>query len=53
MAERKPVTPAVAMRFGKLFGNGAAMWITMQAAYDTWLAEQTVEVSAIPTIRAA
>src|SRR5688572_30150592 len=53
LAERKPVSPAVAVRLGKLFGDGAGIWIRMQAAYDTWQAEQSVDVSGIPTIRAA
>src|SRR5688500_7479369 len=50
--ERKPVSPQVAVRLGKLFGDGAGIWVRMQAAYDTWQAEQNVDVSAIPTIRA-
>ena len=50
---RKPVSPAVAVRLGKLFGDGAGIWVRMQAAYDTWHAEQTVDVRSIPTIRAA
>jgi len=53
LEERKPVSPAVAVRLGKLFGDGAGIWVRMQAAYDTWHAEQTVDVSGIPTIRAA
>ena len=51
--ERKPVSPAVAVRLGKLFGNGAGLWIRMQAAYDTWQAEQEVDVSGIPTLEVA
>lgn len=51
--EKKPVSPAVAVRLGKLFGDGAAIWIRMQGAYDGWRAERDVDVSAIPTIRAA
>ena len=50
---RKPVSPSVAVRLGKLFGDGAGIWVRMQAAYDTWHAEQTVDVRSIPTIRAA
>jgi addiction module HigA family antidote len=53
LEERKPVSPAVAVRLGKLFGDGAGIWVRMQAAYDTWQAEQSVDVSDIPTIRAA
>jgi antitoxin HigA-1 len=51
--ERKPVSPEVAVRLGKLFGNGAGIWTHMQAAYDTWQAERKVDVSRIPTIKAA
>lgn len=53
LEERKPVSPAVAVRLGKLFGDGPGIWIRMQAAYDTWQAEQLVDVSSIPTIHAA
>ena len=37
--ERKPVSPTVAVRLGKLFGDGAGVWARMQSAYDTWNAE--------------
>jgi addiction module HigA family antidote len=50
LRERKPVSPAVAVRLGKLFGDGAGVWIRMQAAYDTWHAEREEDVSEIPTI---
>ncbi len=50
---RKPVSPTVAARLGKLFGNGAGIWLRMQANYDAWQAEHTVDVSKIPTIKAA
>jgi len=46
------VSPPVAVRLGKLFGDGAGAWTRMQAAYDTWHAEQEEDVSGIPTIRA-
>ena len=52
LGERKPVSPSVAVRLGKLFGDGASVWTRMQAAYDTWQAEQAEDVSGIPTIRA-
>ena len=52
LQERKPVSATVAVRLGKLFGDGAGIWTRMQAAYDTWQAEQTEDVSHIPTIKA-
>jgi addiction module HigA family antidote len=53
LREAKPVSPAVAVRLGKLFGDGAAPWLRMQAAHDTWHAERSIDLSAIPTIKAA
>lgn len=50
MRERKPVSPAVAVRLGKLFGNGPALWVRMQAAHDVWKAEQEIDVSKIETL---
>jgi antitoxin HigA-1 len=51
--ERRPISPDVAVRLGKLFGNGPGIWVRMQAAYDTWHAERRVDTSEIPTIEAA
>ena len=45
LRERKPVSPAVSVRLGKLFGDGAGVWVRMQAAYDTWKAERKEDVS--------
>ena len=45
--EKQPVSPAIAVRLGKLFGDGAGIWIRMQGAYDTWKAERDVDVSGI------
>jgi antitoxin HigA-1 len=53
MNERKPVSPSIAARLDKLFGDGAAVWLAMQSAHDAWHAERDVDVSGIPTIRAA
>ncbi len=53
LAEKKPVSPTVAAKLGKLLGNGPGIWLRMQAAYDAWHAEREVDVSGIPTIRAA
>jgi addiction module HigA family antidote len=52
LRERKPVSPSVAVRLGKLFGDGTAVWVRMQGAYDTWHAEREEDVSKIPTLRA-
>ena len=53
LEEKKPVSAAVAVRLGKLFGNSGGIWLRMQAACDLWHAECEVDVSAIPTIKAA
>ncbi|MEC5321963.1 HigA family addiction module antitoxin [Aurantimonas sp. A3-2-R12] len=53
LREKKPVSADVAVRLGKLFGNGAGLWLQMQAAHDAWHAERDVDVSAIPTLTAA
>jgi antitoxin HigA-1 len=48
--EKQPVTAEMAMRFGKLFGNGARFWINLQRQYDLAMAEKAVDVSGIPTL---
>jgi antitoxin HigA-1 len=53
MEEKKPLSPEVAVRVGKLFGGGAGIWVRMQGAYDTWHAERNVDVSGIPTLKVA
>jgi len=55
LAERQPVTPPMALRFGKLLGNGPELWLNMQCAYDLDIAEQGMkaEVARIPTLQGA
>ena len=48
--EQQPVTAEMAVRFGKLFGNGAGFWANLQRSYDLAVAERTVDVSGIPTL---
>ena len=48
--ERQPVSAEMAVRLGKLFGNGAGFWLNMQRSHDLTIAERTVDVSAIPTM---
>jgi antitoxin HigA-1 len=53
--ERLPITPAMALRIGKLCGNGPSLWLSMQQSYDLWHAEQKMkdELAAIPNLNAA
>ena len=51
LREAKPVSPAVAVRLGKLFGDGPGVWSRMQTAYDVWHAEREEDVSKITTLR--
>ena len=55
LSERAAITPAMAVRLGKLCGNGAGLWLRMQQARDLWQAERDMAetVAAIPTMRAA
>ena len=55
LGARQPVTPQIAMRLGKLFGDGAGVWLRMQNEYDIWHAEREMrdELLAIPTLSAA
>ena len=41
--ERQPITAEMAVRFGKLFGNGACFWVNMRRAFDLAIAERNVD----------
>lgn len=43
----------MAVRIGKLLGNGPNLWVRMQATYDTWHAMREIDVSKIPTLKLA
>jgi addiction module HigA family antidote len=45
LAERQPVTPAMAVRLGVVFDTSAASWLKMQVAYDLWHAEREIDTS--------
>lgn len=49
------VTPDMALRLGKLFGDGAVVWLRMQMAYDLWHAARDLDtdLEAIPTLEVA
>ena len=38
-----PLTPEMALRIGKLVGNGPELWLGMQQACDLWQAEQRLQ----------
>ena len=38
--ERRPLTPDMAIRLGKLLGNGAGLWLRMQQVLDVWTLEK-------------
>lgn len=53
--ERQPITAPMALRIGKLCGNGPELWLRMQQTHDLALAEQDMadRLDAIPTLDAA
>lgn len=51
LGEKQPVTPQMAVRLGRLLGNGPALWLNMQTAYDLWHAERETDVSKIPVLK--
>jgi len=55
MAGRAPITPDMAVRLGKFCGNGPALWLRMQQAFDLWHAELRLrrELEKIPAHKAA
>lgn len=52
LSGRKPITANVAVRIGKLIGNGPDLWLRMQAAHDAWHAARAVDLDRIPTLKA-
>ncbi len=55
LEEKQPVTPAMALRIGKLCGNGPDLWLNLQRRFDLARAESELkdEISRIPTLSAA
>jgi addiction module HigA family antidote len=54
LAEKQPVTPGMALRLGKLLGNGPTLWLNLQRRYDLGQAEHELkrEIEAMPTLAA-
>jgi addiction module HigA family antidote len=53
LAEKQPVTPAMAVRLGAVFGTSAASWLKMQVAYDLWHAEREIDTSKLQPLKVA
>lgn len=50
LAQRSAVSPEMAVRLGRICGNGSGLWLRMQVEYDLWHAERRLhdEVEQIP-----
>jgi len=42
LRERRAVSPEMALRLGRLFGNSPEFWLNAQRALDLWDAEQAI-----------
>ncbi len=53
--EKQPVTAQMALRLGKMCGNGPEIWLNLQRRYDLQLAEKELgdALDAIPLLEAA
>ena len=40
LRERRTVSPSMALRFSRLFGNTPEFWLNAQRAVDLWLAQR-------------
>ena len=43
LRERRSVTPEMALRLARLFGNSPEFWLNAQRAIDLWDAAQTIK----------
>ena len=55
LRERRALSPAMALRLSRLFGNSPEFWLNAQRAVDLWQAERGLEddLSRIRTLKAA
>ena len=55
LEENQPVTPIMALRLGKLCGNGPDLWLNLQRRYDLQRASEQLgaKINAIPTLEVA
>ncbi len=43
LRERRSISPEMALRLARLFGNSATFWLNAQRAVDLWEASQAIE----------
>lgn len=55
LRERRALSPAMALRLSRLFGNSPDFWLNAQRAVDLWQAEKELEkdLNRIRTLKAA
>jgi addiction module HigA family antidote len=55
LRERRAITPVMALRLSRLFGNSPEFWLNAQHAWDLWDSEQRFhnELSQIQPLNAA
>ena len=55
LRERRALSPAMALRLSRLFGNSPEFWLNAQRAVDLWQAEKELEkdLDRIRTLKAA
>jgi antitoxin HigA-1 len=55
LRETRSLTPLMALRLSRLFGNTAELWLNAQRSYDLWLAKQShqSEIKKIHPLKAA
>jgi addiction module HigA family antidote len=55
LRERRAITPAMALRLSRLFGNSPEFWLNAQHSWDLWDSEQRFckELSQIQPLNAA
>jgi len=55
LRERRSVSPSMALRFAKLFGNSPEFWLNAQRSVDLWDTAQLIEedVTRIQTLEPA
>ena len=51
--EQRSLSPDIAARLGRAFGNSARFWLNLQTAHDAWEAEHQAELQHITRLQSA